>query len=249
MKREPLFKTEADLCDAFMEWAKKAGWTPYPETCGWDILLVSPEGFQCGVEAKLRLNLKVISQAMPDVWQTYDRRGPDHRAVLVPEADHAVCELLSFCGVEVFTVGSMHRRGGADFIRYLTRARYLTREDMLGDMFDWNPAERHKLPGVVPDVRAGVPGPVKLTAWKLGALRIMAMLEVHGSVTREDFRKVGIDPRRWCAGDGWLVPVAGRRGHWARGRVPDFDQQHPDVYAKFLAEEAANDNARQQAKP
>lgn len=44
-KKEAMFKTEAELCAAFIEWAKK-DWTCYPETAGWDILLVDKYGLQ-----------------------------------------------------------------------------------------------------------------------------------------------------------------------------------------------------------
>lgn len=42
MKRDPKFKTEADLCTAFCAAARDEGWVPYAETEGWDILLVHP---------------------------------------------------------------------------------------------------------------------------------------------------------------------------------------------------------------
>ena len=33
------YETEADLCRAFIANAEAAGWTAYPETSGWDIIL------------------------------------------------------------------------------------------------------------------------------------------------------------------------------------------------------------------
>ena len=77
----PRYKTEAALCADFITWVKAesgtqrrfgAGrspvWTPYAETAGWDILLVAADGTQIGVQAKLRFNLKVIAQSIPDRW-------------------------------------------------------------------------------------------------------------------------------------------------------------------------------------
>jgi hypothetical protein len=79
-----IFTKEVDLCKAFIETLPK-GWTNYNETGGYDILLVHDEtGFQIGVEAKLRLNAKVICQAMSGLNSVYDHSGPDCRAVLVP---------------------------------------------------------------------------------------------------------------------------------------------------------------------
>ena len=64
MKSKP-FASEADLCAAFLAWAARTapGVACYAEWAGWDILLVYPEGFQLGIQAKLRLNAEVIGQA------------------------------------------------------------------------------------------------------------------------------------------------------------------------------------------
>jgi len=85
MKRAKPFATEADLCARFIA-AIGPDWVSYPETCNWDILLVrKADGFQIGIQAKLKLNTDVINQALEEygVWDA-DRMAPDCRAVLVP---------------------------------------------------------------------------------------------------------------------------------------------------------------------
>jgi hypothetical protein len=99
----------------------------------------------------------------------------------------------------------------------------------------WSPLKRHELPEFVPDVIAGDSGPVQLTKWKIAALRIVATLEVTGSVTRDDFKRIGVDPRRWLGPNGWLKPTD-KPGVYQRGEGLDFDTQHPTVYAQVLAE-------------
>ncbi|MDH0187566.1 hypothetical protein N7676_05620 [Stenotrophomonas sp. GD03993] len=42
----------------------------------------------------------------------------------------------------------------------------------------------------------------------------------------------GVDPRRFCATDGWLKQLGG--GKWARGTLPAFEDQHPEAYAQVL---------------
>ncbi len=79
------FKTEADLCDAFISWALKQGWTSYAETGGFDILLVK-DGTQVAVEAKLKFNTTVLGQILPSRYGHDLEHGPDFRAVLVPLA-------------------------------------------------------------------------------------------------------------------------------------------------------------------
>jgi hypothetical protein len=62
----------------------------------------------------------------------------------------------------------------------------------------------------------------------------MAHLERHGSITRREIAGFKLDPRRFCATDGWLQPIGD--GKWVQGKMPRFDLQHPDVYPKILAE-------------
>ena len=59
MKREKPYPTEVALCSAFIA-AVPREWTAYAETAGWDILLVrKADGFQIGVEAKLKIGVEV----------------------------------------------------------------------------------------------------------------------------------------------------------------------------------------------
>jgi hypothetical protein len=97
-----------------------------------------------------------------------------------------------------------------------------------------NPGKRHELPGYVPDVVAGSSAPVQLTRWKVAALRVCAILEIRGYVTRDDFRLNGIDNRRWINDNRWLVS-GGAAGQYVRGPGLMFDKQHPDVYPQVVA--------------
>lgn len=250
-KKVPLFQSEAALCDAFMAWARARGWTPYPETAGWDVLVVIEGGLQIGVQAKLRFNLKVLAQTFPRLEPGFyaNEHGPNYRAILVP--DTADCLWLAeSLGLLVFRPGSeWERRHLGRFGRESTDDWTMPgafsgypgpgEESRLARIFDWNPEKQHELPEFVPDVPAGVSGPAQLTPWKIAALRALAILEIDGHITRREIMKLGMDARRWCSGDGWLVP-AGRPGVWARGEtLPRFEKQHPDVFAKVLAEARA----------
>jgi hypothetical protein len=94
--------------------------------------------------------------------------------------------------------------------------------------------ERHPLPCYIPDVIAGASSPVQLTQWKIKALKVIALLEIRGSVLRSDFKHLGLDPRRWTAKGGWLNTVAG--GYVAGKHTPTFAKQHPTVYAQIKAD-------------
>ncbi|TIU81425.1 MAG: hypothetical protein E5W01_20510, partial [Mesorhizobium sp.] len=67
-KAKAVFESEAALCAAFIARLPK-DWTAYPETAGFDILLVrGADGAQIGVEAKMTLNAKVLMQAVEGLY-------------------------------------------------------------------------------------------------------------------------------------------------------------------------------------
>lgn len=187
--------------------------------------------------------------------------GPDFRAVIVPcttDANAGIAKMLGILGVMVWSPDSDHRyvdgeykqifgflrsfsrhnytNGGGELVRadhrdYDTTAGVLMEWDLA--WHDWNPPRRCELPAIVPQVRAGVPAPTRLTPWKIGALKVLAELELDGFVTAKSVRDCGVDARRFCASDGWLEQLGG--GRWGRGQIPAFDKQHPEAYAEVLA--------------
>jgi hypothetical protein len=244
------FPTEAALCDLFIEDMRAmGGWTIYPETAGFDILLVrDATGHQVGVEAKLSLNAKVADQILPDSHMGYraeGNEGPDFRGVIVPyigESAEGIAKMLRILGVQVWSPDWRGgRRDGLHFqISNYGRGDARAFDSTHGDLMewdlawhDWNPARRCKLPEIVPEVRAGVPCPTRLTPWKIGALKVIADLEVFGFVTAKSVRDHSIDARRFCASDGWLTSLG--NGRWGRGTLPRFEEQHPEAYAQVLA--------------
>jgi len=95
---KPAFASEAALCADFSVAAAAQGWTIYPETSGWDLLLVKG-GTQIGVQAKLRPNLKVLAQAaQPLQW---GRCGPDFLSVLVPDCEGEFRAVAQAAGIMV----------------------------------------------------------------------------------------------------------------------------------------------------
>lgn len=246
MKREPKFTSEAELCAAFLLWAQGEGgrrgcgvetpaWTPYAETADWDILLVGADGTQIGIQAKQRFNMKVLQQTLPDgTYGGWRDSGPDYRAILIPERDEGARAVCGALGITVFAPHGYCGRGeGGNLIHQF--APGLDMENF-GGWHYWSPRKRCELPDFVPDVAAGASGPVQLTKWKVQALRLIARLEIRGHITRQDFRDLGIDSRRWMGPQGWLQSDAARPGEFTRGDALDFDRQHPQVYAQVLEE-------------
>jgi hypothetical protein len=230
-KKEPQFKTEVDLCAAFIAAVSK-GWTAYPETGNFDILLVrASDGYQIGIEAKLKLNVKVLVQAAESRWSA-EWQSPDYRAVLVPEfGEHALSELAPHCALTV-----LRFRGQPPKYVHWGDQFYPSLPSESQTNSDWHelvPTKRCKLPDYVPDVAAGASAPLKLTHWKVSALYIAALLDASGYVDRGDFKRFGVDIRRWISG-GWLKA---ENGVFVRGNYwPQFDRQHPVVWEQIKAE-------------
>lgn len=175
---QPVFATEADLCSAVIVRLREWGWTVYPESCGFDFVAVR-DLIQVGVEAKLRPNLRVLSQAL----DRFDRR------LRVP---HCIATLVE--------------RRNADFDRVAERAG-LTSLSWVSHFMDANP--RHfetelrngqlrfrtacgseagtlRLPDLVIDVPAGVPSPQTASAWKVRAVKMALRLRAGEEITRSN---------------------------------------------------------------
>lgn len=236
-EKKPRFASEAAMCAEFIavvEADKK--WIAYPETAGWDILLVRKEdGFQIGIQAKLKFGIEVVNQAIEDRWGFWRPEGVDCRAVLVPEQNHRLGQICAFVGITVVNFRPASP-GYSSFARIdpdLPTPN--NRFGFCGEAwYELCPIHRCKLPEYVPDVAAGASGPLQLTEWKINAIKIAVILDLHGVVTRSDFQALRIDHRRWLSQE-WLRPSP---EGWRRYLMPDFKTLHPRVYAEITADAA-----------
>lgn len=254
------YLTEAALCaDYIAEVTRTGEWLAYPETAGWDILLVRvSDGLQIGIEAKLRLNAEVIHQAAEqEYWYNADKEGPDYRAVLIPwdkqgGALHGLLRRLHITAIYFGKTPNEYKRYDTtgklpDFSVHQepklspeSEGRYGWREQW----YDMCPTKRHALPEYIPDCGAGNPSPIQLTDWKVKAIKIAVIAETVGFVTRRDFTYLQISMPRWtqCA---WLAPGE-FRGQWKLGeQCPPFARQHPKNYETI---KATYDNWKEKTK-
>lgn len=235
------FASEAELCATFIKQLPK-GWTAYPETAGFDLLLVRAEdGAQIGIEAKLTLNSKVILQAVERTSYHYqDCEGPDFRAVLVPYG-RAGGELSQICRLLHITVIEMKTKEVYLAQRWHPMRKFTPDLPQIGDHYwrqEWSdcaPWKRCNLPEYVPDVTAGASAPSKLSDWKISAIKICILVDRTGFVTRADFRQLKIDHRRFLD-MGWLKHSDGR-GKYVLGPYPlRLRDQHPSVFPQIEAD-------------
>lgn len=225
------FASEAALCAAFAEEMRRQGWTPYPETSGWDLLLVG-HGMQVGVEAKLKPSIGVLAQLAGRMSSEYREHGPNHAIVLVARISEDFVSVARALGA--LTVWPSEARRWNEEKARVEWPVLLYHLEHAEPLHFSAPAW---VPEVMPDVAAGLPSPIRLTAWKLSALRLLARLDLRGHVTVNDFRELGLHTSRWY--HHWLMPDgAGRPQRWVRRPgVPLADGQHPEAFATVLEQE------------
>lgn len=247
------FESEAAMCAAFIADADRQGYDAYPETGGFDIVLVHRlYQWQIGVEAKQTFNAGVLLQAADGIAHHWNTEGPDFRAVLTPAGgDAGLAALARHIGITAIRAyGRPDDRGYAPNPQGGWSRAFrpdLPDQHNVGDSaggapgrffcggrdwFELCPPAPIALPDYIPDVAAGAPSPIALTHWKVAAIKIAIVLERRGHVTGADFKALGISSSRWLQ-MGWLVR-ADRR--WVAGALPDFRGQHPRNYAEIEAD-------------
>ena len=221
------YKTEADLCDAFVATAVQAGWQAYPECGNWDILMVR-DGIQVGIEAKLRCNLDVVAQAAKAMGKHHvDLAQPHYRGVLVPMASAsltAVCMPLRLHRWDHRWITSVYEPGDLAL-----------REDYL-----FESPNRIELPEIAIQSGGGRPSPKLMSKWRVQALRVCMVLERQGYLLRSDIIDHGIDPGRWT--QYWMIPdgkARGPKGRMVNRYVPNPRSNEGMPSAGYEAEMAA----------
>lgn len=230
------WEREADMVREFVAAVEKDQrnrnpWTIYPETAGWDLLLVHRDGYQVGIEAKLILNAKVIEQALSNADHSFwGMEGPDYRAVLVPEGkiQNHLSKICTHIGIGVI---KMSRRWFQPHMALPDEASNYR------PWPNWCPSRRCTLPDYVPDVEGGHSAPLRLTIWKIKAIKLCILLERRGYVTRADFKALQISPTRWtAAGYGMLNRDVVRKVFIRGDRTPDYRKEHPRNFAEIEAD-------------
>lgn len=242
------FEKESELCSLFMrEFGALPGWTCYPEAAGFDILAVHDDGRQIGVEAKLALNAKVAEQILPGACdQFFEHPGPDYRIVIVSKitpASAGIARMLAMLGVAVLAPDQCRTsRGDAYSFSFhnLLEARGTDTFFGIQYLYDWNPPVRCHVPALLQALPAGVPSPIKLTPWKEKAVKILALMRAQGHITGKQIAAHGHAVTRWTQPNGlkhaWLKKSE-VRGQWIETEhMPDFDKQHPELYALAVSE-------------
>lgn len=177
-KQPPKYVSEAVLCADLITHARAAGFLAYPETGGWDVLLVR-HGTQIGVQAKLQFTTHLVAQALADQKAS----GPHYRALACPVSPtvYGDAEIISYtCRLLLFDMS------GAPETWLRTprwcRQRYRFRR-VPWRHYRWHPPATLWLPPAEPDVPAGVPSPSVVGPWQLALCALEARCRRRGWVS------------------------------------------------------------------
>lgn len=206
------YDSEEQMCELLRLIATDEGFTVYPETGDWDMILVRPaDGFQVGVQAKQQPNVDVLAQTLVG-----DRaKGPDVHAVLVPSCSRAFSDVAGALKVLVIEASVLDPE----------RQWRWARPVKLSDMLEKAPRRVHLpgrcwLPPFVPKLPAGVPGPRQVTPWKIFAAELCAKIRKGEEVSNGSARALRLDVMRLE-----LVPGSKPRLYRVPSgtRLPDVD--------------------------
>jgi len=229
------FNTEAELCDAFIHFVNKNGWTVYPEQNGWDMLLVKND-IQIGIQAKIRPNIDVLYQTLPPyiimpVNGTETKKGPNFRAVLT---QGVYVEFRTICrSLRIIAISPRHIRADGTIEDW--DGGWLIEEN-LNEAYRWKPMKQEWLPDIVPMHKCGVASPTTLSKWSQSALKAFAYLEENKTITSKKIKEYGINSQLLVQLK-YIKPTIdkdGRHTLYIKGEcLEKFILKHEKEYEKF----------------
>lgn len=195
--------SEADLCAEFRAYLEKNyGAAVHPEVKDWDMVAVLgkvgqteiPFGAHLGIQAKLLANVEVLYQAA-----VQHRIAPRFRCVLVRRASSEFIDLAAHLGLMVAVREFRRSVFGRKSVWYTAEEGF----KLYGSPRDFG-SKQFQLPPVVTSMPAGSRSPKQLTPWKVKALGLCRLAAAQGYLTTEDFKRAGVDMRRWVT-CRWIV--------------------------------------------
>jgi hypothetical protein len=253
------YASEALLCTAFSEAARRDGWTVYPEQHGWDLLLAR-QRVQVGVQAKLEPTTHLLLQALPQLahpgCRSRNRQalgvradGPTYRAVLVPGFEARTEKATLDRRARFYAVAAHLRllvleppaaarpwlcswlRVGAWERGNLARSSRLVDDRPDLRFYHWHPRLLVWVPPFIPNLPAGVPNPRVCGPWQLAAVLLeqLARTRSPARVTLEDARNVSAQ-----VGGSWnpstlLHRFFRRTGERAPGSRCEWHELYPQL--------------------
>jgi hypothetical protein len=213
------FASEADLCLKFGEWARAHGYETDNECLGWDMMLVDQCDRRLGIQAKLKDDRVAVAQCLEGMKEPTANAA----AILMPYASESLRRLCKAAGIGVATPISEDAMGFVSFGLTIPKTPFFDSVATLKPM----PPGKNETP-------AGVKSPRKFTAWTEKELRLEVLFHRRGGwCNTKDFKRVGLDPRRFLP--GWLCRT--RANHFEQVIASELPSlHHPKNFARIEKE-------------
>lgn len=175
------YNLETDMCVELTQWLESLGFEVYPEQDGWDLLAVKGK-IKFGIQAKLKPNMKVLTQAICP--------GPQYRCVAVGNCNYkTISDFVKLAEKLKLIVINM----SVDQKAWLNYNKgYYTRN--IKQKIDWY-YYRHEpkniyLPPIKVDHPAGVPSPKTVSFWKICVCELERFYIKKGWVNIHDVEEI-----------------------------------------------------------
>lgn len=236
LKYKNIYKTENELCNIFIVYAKNNNWKVFPETSNFDILIVK-NNFQIGIQAKLIPNIEVLDQAIAgrqsdNINIKWANPSPHIRAVLVPHASREFKNIANALGVFVI-------EGMKQIRDIMAGQKYWIKEISGLDGYSKKhltyPAKLCWTPEVEIDTPAGVKSPKIITQWKIKAVKLCLLLEAKGYLTIKDFKEAKVSSTLWIK-KRWLIDSGDKEGglkKYIRTNIILPHEKYPEITEKL----------------
>lgn len=205
------YNSENELCNIFIEYAKKNNWRVFPETSNFDILIVK-NNFQVGIQAKLKPNIDVIAQSLDHSHE----KSPNIKAILVPQATRKfklVCKALKIYVIEgVIKKCKVENNGKKINIKVYWDKEIKTILPNENNKY-YLRISKNKcwIPDVEINTPAGVKSPKRITEWKVKAVKICIKLNEKKFLTSMDFKLANLSMIIWRS-KKWIIDSGEREG-------------------------------------
>lgn len=238
LKYKNPYISEKELCDVFIKCAKENGWKVYPETSGFDILIV--KDIQIGIQAKLKSNVEVLAQVIygqqqpSNIHYKYKNPSPHIRAVLVPHASSEFKQVANALNIFVIE-GAILTCDIETMTPYYAKNiinidGYNKKHLIIPDKLCW-------VPEIEFDTPAGVKSPKSITEWKIKAVKICLLLHERGFITQQDFKDAKLSITLWHK-KKWLINSGEKLGKLIKyirnNNVELPDQKYPEIASALL---------------
>ncbi len=239
------YTSENEMLVAFADTAKAGGWPVFPETSGYDMLLVATSevqavgikaGDQVGVEGKTTGNLKLLTQIRPHPRAT---EGPHYHMAVIPRALPDFDEIARAMGIMVTEACVSRWSGGkkvwdrSDFRYALSFFPTYYRQYYSKSL--WHPEVEVWVP-------PGVNSPKSVSPWKVKAVKLCLLAKKQGYITSADFRMLGVSMTLWR--NRWIMSTDRKVGRLTCYVLWEKDYPHdPPPHMKYpeIAEALGDD--------